>query len=156
VSEPTRDQACTYILAAPALAACEAVATKLGARASAASVRHHRRVLPACLTGETGARPHVEFFASAGAAEAAGYRPCVRCRPEMALFSPAWKGSRRTIERAPRLINQSALDEGGVEALAKHLGIGARHLSRLFQKHLALSYAGRKNRPCAESQAHDR
>ena len=80
---------------------------------------------------------NVEFFPSAAAAEVAGYRPCLRCRPETAPFSPAWKGSRTTVERALRLVNQGALDEGGVEALAEHLGIGARHLSRLFQKHLA-------------------
>jgi AraC family transcriptional regulator, regulatory protein of adaptative response / methylated-DNA-[protein]-cysteine methyltransferase len=79
---------------------------------------------------------NVEFFPSAAAAEAAGYRPCLRCRPETAPFSAAWKGSRATVERALRLINQGALDQGGVEALVEHLGIGARHLSRLFQKHL--------------------
>jgi AraC family transcriptional regulator, regulatory protein of adaptative response / methylated-DNA-[protein]-cysteine methyltransferase len=80
--------------------------------------------------------PNVEFFPSAAAAEVAGYRPCLRCRPETAPFSPAWKGSRTTVERALRLVHQGALDEGGVEALAEHLGIGARQLSRLFQKHL--------------------
>jgi AraC family transcriptional regulator, regulatory protein of adaptative response / methylated-DNA-[protein]-cysteine methyltransferase len=78
---------------------------------------------------------NVEFYPSAAAAEAAGYRPCLRCRPETAPFSPAWKGSQTTVDRALRLINQGALDEGGIEALAERLGIGARHLSRLFQKH---------------------
>jgi AraC family transcriptional regulator of adaptative response/methylated-DNA-[protein]-cysteine methyltransferase len=43
---------------------------------------------------------NVEFFPSAAAAEAAGYRPCLRCRPETAPFSPAWKGSLTTVERA--------------------------------------------------------
>jgi AraC family transcriptional regulator of adaptative response/methylated-DNA-[protein]-cysteine methyltransferase len=79
---------------------------------------------------------NVEFFSSAAAAEVAGYRPCLRCRPETAPFSPAWKGSRTTVDRAMRLIHQGALDENGVEELAARLGVGTRHLSRLFQKHV--------------------
>jgi AraC family transcriptional regulator, regulatory protein of adaptative response / methylated-DNA-[protein]-cysteine methyltransferase len=82
---------------------------------------------------------NVEFFASAAAAEAAGYRPCLRCRPETAPFSPAWKGTRTTVERAMRLINEGALDRAGVESLAARLGVGARHLSRLFRRHLGAS-----------------
>ena len=84
---------------------------------------------------------NVEFFPSAAAAEAAGYRPCLRCRPETAPFSPAWKGSLTTVERALRLIEEGALDDGGVEQLAERLGIGGRHLNRLFYKHLAASPA---------------
>jgi AraC family transcriptional regulator, regulatory protein of adaptative response / methylated-DNA-[protein]-cysteine methyltransferase len=82
---------------------------------------------------------NVIFYSSAAAAEAAGFRPCLRCRPEAAPFSPAWKGSRTTVERARRLIAGGALDEGSVEELAMRLGVGARHLSRLFQKHLGAS-----------------
>ena len=82
---------------------------------------------------------NVEFFPSAAAAEAAGYRPCLRCRPEAAPFSPAWKGSLTTVERGMRLIYEGALDDDGVEVLAGRLGIGARHLSRLFRKHLGAS-----------------
>jgi AraC family transcriptional regulator, regulatory protein of adaptative response / methylated-DNA-[protein]-cysteine methyltransferase len=81
----------------------------------------------------------VSFYASAAAAEAAGFRPCLRCRPEAAPFSPAWKGSRTTVERALRLIAGGALDKGNVEVLAERLGIGARHLNRLFQRHLGAS-----------------
>ncbi|MDX2204479.1 MAG: Ada metal-binding domain-containing protein [Hyphomicrobiaceae bacterium] len=80
---------------------------------------------------------NVEFFACAAAAEGAGYRPCLRCRPETAPFSAAWNGSRTTVARALRLIEEGALDAGDVEALARRLGVGARHLSRLFQRHLA-------------------
>ena len=72
---------------------------------------------------------NVEYYPSAAAAEAAGYRPCLRCRPETAPFSPAWKGSLVTVERAMRLINEAALDGDGVDALAERLGIGARALS---------------------------
>jgi AraC family transcriptional regulator of adaptative response/methylated-DNA-[protein]-cysteine methyltransferase len=82
---------------------------------------------------------NVEYYPSAAAAEAAGYRPCLRCRPETAPFSPAWKGSLTTVERAMRLIGQGALDEAGVEALADRLGVGARHLNRLFRKHVGAS-----------------
>ena len=82
---------------------------------------------------------NVEYYPSAAAAEAAGFRPCLRCRPETAPFSPAWKGSLATVERAMRLVHDGALDEAGVEALAERLGIGARHLTRLFKKHLGAS-----------------
>src|SRR5579859_7069589 len=61
---------------------------------------------------------NVTFYPSAAAAEAAGFRPCLRCRPESAPFSPAWKGSRTTVERALRLIANGALDESNVEELA--------------------------------------
>src|SRR5262245_47049529 len=79
---------------------------------------------------------NVTFFPSAAAAEQAGYRPCLRCRPETEPFSPAWKGSRTTVERALRLIRDGALDADGVDALAHRLGVGPRHLSRLFQNHI--------------------
>ena len=82
---------------------------------------------------------NVEFYPSAAAAESAGYRPCLRCRPETAPFCPAWKGTRTTVERALALIETGALDKGTVDALAERLGIGARHLSRLFAEHLHAS-----------------
>ncbi len=82
---------------------------------------------------------NVLYFPSAAAAEAAGFRPCLRCRPEAAPFSPAWKGTKTTVERALRLIEEGALDEGSVALLADRLGVGARHLSRLFRKHLGAS-----------------
>jgi AraC family transcriptional regulator of adaptative response/methylated-DNA-[protein]-cysteine methyltransferase len=82
---------------------------------------------------------NVRFFPSAAAAEQAGFRPCLRCRPEAAPFSAAWKGSRATVDRALRLIAEGALDEDSVEALAERLGVGARHLGRLFRKHWGAS-----------------
>jgi AraC family transcriptional regulator of adaptative response/methylated-DNA-[protein]-cysteine methyltransferase len=87
-------------------------------------------------------RCNIEFLPSAAAAELAGYRPCLRCRPETAPFSPAWKGSAAIVERAARLIREDgALDAPGgtVEALAARVGVGGRHLTRLFQKHLGAS-----------------
>jgi AraC family transcriptional regulator of adaptative response / DNA-3-methyladenine glycosylase II len=82
---------------------------------------------------------NVCFFPSAAAAELAGFRPCLRCRPETAPFCSAWKGSRATVDRALRLIvEEGALDaeDACVEDLAERLGIGARQLSRLFARHL--------------------
>jgi AraC family transcriptional regulator of adaptative response / DNA-3-methyladenine glycosylase II len=65
-------------------------------------------------------RRNVGFAPSAAAAEAAGFRPCLRCRPETAPFCPAWNGSRATVARALRLIEGGAMDHEGatVEALA--------------------------------------
>lgn len=82
---------------------------------------------------------NVRFYPSAAAAERAGYRPCLRCRPEAAPFSPAWNGSRSTVERALKLIADGALDEGSVDALAERLGVGSRHLTRLFARHVGAS-----------------
>jgi AraC family transcriptional regulator of adaptative response/methylated-DNA-[protein]-cysteine methyltransferase len=82
---------------------------------------------------------NVEFYPSAAAAERVGYRLCLRCRPETAPFCPAWMGTRTTVERALALIEADALDGGTVDALAERLGIGPRHLSRLFAKHLDAS-----------------
>jgi AraC family transcriptional regulator of adaptative response/methylated-DNA-[protein]-cysteine methyltransferase len=82
---------------------------------------------------------NVVFYPSAAAAERAGYRPCLRCRPETAPFCPAWKGTRTTVERALVLIEEGALDRDGVAALADRLGISPRHLSRLFADHLDAS-----------------
>jgi AraC family transcriptional regulator, regulatory protein of adaptative response / methylated-DNA-[protein]-cysteine methyltransferase len=82
---------------------------------------------------------NVEFFPSAAAAERAGYRPCLRCRPEAAPFCPAWRGTKTSVDRALALISAGVLDTESVEALAGRLGIGARHLSRLFAEHLEAS-----------------
>jgi AraC family transcriptional regulator of adaptative response / DNA-3-methyladenine glycosylase II len=75
---------------------------------------------------------------SAASAYAAGFRPCLRCRPETAPFSPAWNGSKTTVARALRLIAGTAGDEAAssAAALAERLGIGPRHLLRLFRKHV--------------------
>ena len=85
---------------------------------------------------------NVSFFPSAAAAEAAGFRPCLRCRPETAPFCSAWIGSKATVERALRLIvEDGALDVKGatVERLAARLGMGARQLTRLFARYLQAS-----------------
>jgi AraC family transcriptional regulator of adaptative response / DNA-3-methyladenine glycosylase II len=84
-------------------------------------------------------RSHVRFFGSTAAAEAAGFRPCLRCRPEAAPGTPAWLGTAAVVRRALRLIDDGALDEDSVDALAARLGIGSRHLVRLFGRHVGAS-----------------
>jgi AraC family transcriptional regulator of adaptative response / DNA-3-methyladenine glycosylase II len=81
---------------------------------------------------------NVVFFPTAAAAERAGFRPCLRCRPEAAPGTPAWRGAAATVARALRLIERGFLDDGkSVEDLADTLGMTTRHLRRLF-----LTYAG--------------
>ncbi len=82
---------------------------------------------------------NVRFYPSAAAAEEAGFRPCRRCRPETSPGTPAWVGSSASVSRALRLIQEGALARDGVDALADRLGIGSRHLRRLFAEHLGAS-----------------
>ncbi len=82
---------------------------------------------------------NVVYYPSAAAASAAGFRPCLRCRPEAAPGSPAWNGTSATVARALSLIREGALNGRPVEDLSQRLGIGSRHLRRLFQLHLGAS-----------------
>ncbi len=82
---------------------------------------------------------NVSFFRSAAAAGEAGYRPCLRCRPECAPGTPAWGGTSATVQRGLRLIAEGALDDAGVETLADRLGVTSRHLRRLFVQHVGAS-----------------
>ncbi len=82
---------------------------------------------------------NVKYFPTAAAAAEAGFRPCLRCRPEAAPGTPAWLGTSVTVRRGLNLINQGALDTESVEELATRLGIGPRHLHRLFIQHLGAS-----------------
>ncbi len=84
----------------------------------------------------TAKEKNVRYYASAAAAAEAGFRPCLRCRPECSPGTPAWLGTPSTVSRALRLIAESGLADGGVEALAQRLGVGSRHLRRLFLQHL--------------------
>ncbi len=79
------------------------------------------------------------FLPSAAAAQAAGFRPCLRCRPETAPGLGAWRGTSNTVGRALGLIETGALDQGDAEALATRVGVGERHLRRLFLRHLGAS-----------------
>jgi AraC family transcriptional regulator of adaptative response / DNA-3-methyladenine glycosylase II len=85
------------------------------------------------------AEHNVSYFASAAQSAAAGFRPCLRCRPESAPNSPAWLGTSTTVRRALQMINQGALNQGKLEQLASRLGVGERYLRKLFQRELGLS-----------------
>jgi AraC family transcriptional regulator of adaptative response / DNA-3-methyladenine glycosylase II len=91
-----------------------------------------RPVCPARLPGAA----NVRFFASAAAAQDAGFRPCLRCRPERASNRPEWGIRSPIVVRALRLIERGALDESGVEALSRQLGVSGRHLDRVFRQTL--------------------
>ncbi|MFZ0335794.1 MAG: AlkA N-terminal domain-containing protein [Candidatus Acidiferrales bacterium] len=79
---------------------------------------------------------NVRYYPSAAAAAEAGFRPCLVCRPECSPGTSAWAGTQNTVARALRLIGESGLEDGGVEALAERLGMGSRHLRRLFLRHV--------------------
>jgi AraC family transcriptional regulator, regulatory protein of adaptative response / DNA-3-methyladenine glycosylase II len=84
-------------------------------------------------------RENSRFFPTAAAAQEAGFRPCLRCRPETSPDLAFWRGSSNTVSRALGLIEAGALDGGNVEALATRLGMGERQLRRLFRLHLGAS-----------------
>lgn len=87
-------------------------------------------------------QPHernVCYFPSAVAAANAGFRPCLRCRPDSAPGSPAWLGTHATVRRALRLIRDGALQQGDLPALAGRLGVTDRYLRQLFERDLGLS-----------------
>ena len=90
---------------------------------------------PTC-PAPTAKEKNVRYFPTAAAAAEAGFRPCLRCRPEGCPGTPAWQGTSSTVSRALRLIGESGLEDGGVESLAERLGVGSRHLRRLFVRHL--------------------
>lgn len=76
------------------------------------------------------------YLPTAAAAQEAGFRPCLRCRPESSPDLDAWRGTSATVSRALKLIEAGALDAGDVAALADRLAIGERHLRRLFHRHI--------------------
>ena len=82
---------------------------------------------------------NVTFLPSAAAAQAAGFRPCLRCRPETSPDLAAWRGTAATVSRAMALIDGGALNNDNVDGLADRLGVGERQLRRLFHQHLGAS-----------------
>ena len=82
---------------------------------------------------------NVEYHDSAMAAASAGFRPCLRCRPDSAPQSCAWIGAQTSFQRAIGLIKEGALQEQSVSELASRLGISDRYLRELFQTHLGSS-----------------
>ena len=93
---------------------------------------------PVC-PARTPKRENVVFFTSAAAAQEAGFRPCLRCRPETSPDLASWRGTSNTVSRALALIEAGELDRGDVDTLAEKLGVGERQLRRLFKQHLGAS-----------------
>ena len=84
------------------------------------------------------ARPradHVRTYATASAAEAAGYRACLRCRPYREVGSTPWQAP-ELVCRAVQLIIEGALDGSSEAELGRRIGVSARHLRRMFAEHL--------------------
>jgi AraC family transcriptional regulator of adaptative response / DNA-3-methyladenine glycosylase II len=81
-------------------------------------------------------RKNVTFHPSAASAEREGYRPCRRCRPDASPGSPEWHGTSGIVSRGLRMIHSGRLDQDNVPALADRLGVGERHLTRLFLEHI--------------------
>ena len=79
-------------------------------------------------------------YTFAAAAEAAGFRPCLRCRPDREP-APGWVDAPELVCRALRAIADGALDRATEDALAARLGVSARHLRRLFDVHIGATPA---------------
>ncbi|WP_260338292.1 DNA-3-methyladenine glycosylase 2 family protein [Vibrio ponticus] len=94
-----------------------------------------RPICPANLPKEE----NVEYYTNAALALQAGYRPCLRCRPDSAPNSWAWQGSKTTYQRALGLIEQGELQQGSLQTLAERLGISDRYLRQLFEQNLGMS-----------------
>jgi AraC family transcriptional regulator of adaptative response / DNA-3-methyladenine glycosylase II len=93
-----------------------------------------RPICPANLPKEE----NVEYFQHSTQALLAGYRPCLRCRPESAPGSWAWQGVETTFKRAIALIDEGALQEGSLTDLSQRLGITDRYLRKLFANYLGM------------------
>ena len=88
---------------------------------------------PVC-PAPTPKKSNVTYFPTAAAAATAGYRPCLRCRPELAPGSATW-GGEHAVQRALSLIAEGALDEISIESLAAKVGLSGRQLRRVFIEH---------------------
>lgn len=92
-------------------------------------------------------RENCTFHPSAAAAEAAGFRPCLRCRPELAPGNASIDAGARLAQQAASLIEDGVADGGSVDAIAARLGISDRHLRRVFQTEFGVA-------PIAYAQTH--
>lgn len=81
-------------------------------------------------------RQNIEFFHSRSEAERAGYRPCLRCRPESAPQSPAWIGKTAVVKRALKILDSMDFNQFNEDRFADKFGVTARHLRRLFVEHV--------------------
>ena len=93
---------------------------------------------PVC-TARTPGRDHCHFFPSAAAAEAGGFRPCLRCRPELAPGFATVDANRRLAQSAAGLIEDGRLTDARLPDLAGSLGVTDRHLRRVFQQEFGVA-----------------
>jgi AraC family transcriptional regulator, regulatory protein of adaptative response / DNA-3-methyladenine glycosylase II len=100
---------------------------------------YHPSLLPDHLPVPLRKSQNILWFPTAASARAAGFRPYRRCNPHISPGTPAWLGTAAVVGRAIRLILDGRLDDNSVEALAARVGIGPRHLHRLFTQHLGIS-----------------
>ena len=84
-------------------------------------------------------RENCRFFASAAAAEVEGFRPCLRCRPELAPGNACIDAGARLAQGAVDLIENGVLDTGGIERLSARVGVTSRHLRRIFDAEFGVS-----------------
>lgn len=88
------------------------------------------------------ARPKIQnisFYRSSAEAENAGFRACLRCRPDLAPNSAQWNGTAAVVGRALTMISRGEADEISFEKFADKLGVSDRHLRRLFDEHVGAS-----------------
>ena len=86
---------------------------------------------PSC-PARTPKRENMRFYPTAAAAQQAGFRACLRCRPDATPGSPEWNVRADVVARAMRLIRDGIVDRDGVEGLAARLGYSTRQLNRLI------------------------
>jgi len=85
---------------------------------------------------------NIAYYRNAAAAEAAGFRPCLRCRPELSPADGSWRRGDAAVARALKLIDTGALSELSLAQLADKVGLGERQLRRLFAERLGASPVG--------------
>ncbi|KQY58830.1 AraC family transcriptional regulator [Aeromicrobium sp. Root495] len=90
---------------------------------------------PSC-PARTPRTENVQFYASAAAAQDAGFRACRRCRPDTTPGSPEWDVRADVVGRAMRLIRDGVIERQGVDGLAEHLGYSSRHVGRMLTDEL--------------------
>ncbi|WP_411834358.1 AlkA N-terminal domain-containing protein [Pseudoxanthomonas mexicana] len=82
---------------------------------------------------------NIVYYRHAAAAEAAGFRPCLRCRPELSPADGSWRRGDATVARALKLIEAGALAGAPLSDLAARVGVGERQLRRLFGQRIGAS-----------------
>lgn len=94
-----------------------------------------RPICPANLPKEE----NVEYYFDKALALKAGYRPCLRCRPDSAPSSWAWKGVEVTFQRAIKMIEQGELHHSSLADMSERLGISDRYLRKLFNQYIGMA-----------------